>query len=95
MCKSLKAIVVIFFVATCLMHYSYATDLKLLYDDVNQPVLVTHANDARIFIVEKTGKIFAFSGVKKQLFLNQGHALSNYHKLFVNHVSPYKSLRFD
>ena len=54
----------------CLVHYSYAADLKLLHDDVNQPVLVTHANDSRIFIVEKTGKIFAFTGVNKQLFLD-------------------------
>jgi glucose/arabinose dehydrogenase len=70
MCNSLKAKFAIFFVATCFMHYSYAADLKLLHENVNQPVLVAHANDSRIFIVEKTGKVFAFSGKQKQLFLD-------------------------
>ncbi len=70
MCNSLKTIFAIFFVATSFMHYSYAANLRLLHDDVNQPVLLTHANDFRIFIVEKTGKIFAYKGTQKHLFLD-------------------------
>ena len=71
MCNSLKeAIIAIFTLTTCLVQISYAAELKLLHDDVNQPVLLTHANDFRIFIVEKTGKIFAYNGTQKYLFLD-------------------------
>ncbi|MBT8112328.1 MAG: hypothetical protein KJO47_01500, partial [Gammaproteobacteria bacterium] len=70
MCNSLKTIFAILFVATSFMHYSYAANLRLLHDDVNQPVLLTHANDFRIFIVEKTGKIFAYKCTQKHLFLD-------------------------
>ncbi len=71
MCNSLKeAIIAIFTLTTFLVQVSYAVELKLLHDDVNQPVLLTHANDFRIFIVEKTGKIFAYKGTQKHLFLD-------------------------
>ena len=71
MCNSLKeAIIAIFTLTTCLVQISYAAELKLLHDDVNQPVLLTHADGSFIFIVEKTGKIFAYKGTQKHLFLD-------------------------
>ncbi|QMU62418.1 MAG: glucose dehydrogenase [Gammaproteobacteria bacterium] len=71
MCNSLKgAIYAIFTVVTCLAQLSYAAELKLLLDDANKPILLTHADDSRIFMVEKTGKVFALNGTKKHLFLD-------------------------
>lgn len=71
MCNSLKeAIFAIFTIAACLVQLSYAAELKLLYDGVNQPVLLTHADSSHILIVEKTGKVFAFNGTQKHLFLD-------------------------
>ena len=51
---------------------SFAAELKLILQDLDAPVLVTHAYDSRNFLVEKTGKVFSFdnSAQEKHLFLD-------------------------
>jgi len=50
----------------------FATDLTLVIDDLDKPILVTHKDSSGIFVVEKTGKIFSYNKEyqEKTLFLN-------------------------
>lgn len=68
--NSIKFFILCFFILTWFVNSSYALDLALFNDDLNNPVLITHANDSRMFTVEKTGKIFAFEKQQKKLFLD-------------------------
>ena len=50
----------------------YAIGLNQVLEDLNLPVLLTHSNDSRIFVVEKTGKVFSYDEnfKERQLFLD-------------------------
>ena len=61
-------------VCSCVVLNAHAVGLALYIDNVDSPVLLTHAKDEndRIFVVEKTGKVFSFNslGKEKHLFLD-------------------------
>jgi len=50
----------------------FATDLTLVVDDLNNPILLTHTDSSAVFVVEKTGKVFSYSNSyqDKKLFLD-------------------------
>ncbi len=58
----------------CFVFDALAVELELYVDGLDSPVLLTHSNESsdRLFVVEKTGKIFSFSHVsrEKNLFLD-------------------------
>ncbi|MFK7815710.1 MAG: sorbosone dehydrogenase family protein [Gammaproteobacteria bacterium] len=68
--SSIKFFILCFFISTWLVSSGYAVDLALLEEDLTKPVLLTHANDSRIFVVEKTGKIFAYEKQQRKFFLD-------------------------
>lgn len=70
MYKRIKISLVLFLLATLFVQYVYAAEIKLLHDGFTQPVLLTHANDSRIFVIEKTGKVFNLNGKQKHLYLD-------------------------
>ena len=59
-------------VSYCIIFDAIAANLEPYVEDLNFPVLLTHVADdrSRVFIVEKTGYVFAYNGVQKYLFLD-------------------------
>lgn len=56
----------------CIFFNVIAAELESYIEDLNLPVLVTHAGDKsnRLFVIEKTGKVFAFNSKQKHLFID-------------------------
>lgn len=46
-----------------------AVNLELVAENLDKPILLTHANGPQIFLVEKTGKVFAFSAASDEKYL--------------------------
>ncbi len=72
MLNSTKFFVIIFLILGCLERPSIALELEFFGNNFDKPVLTTHSNDSRIFVVEKTGKIFSLNNnnTEKVLFLD-------------------------
>ncbi len=62
---------VVIFLSTFLLqiHPAVGVELQLVIEDLDSPVLFTHANDSRNFLVEKTGKVFSFEPNVKEKYL--------------------------
>jgi len=54
----------------CACFNVFAFELELFAEDFDKPVLLTHAGNSSVFVVEKTGKVFVFKNKDKQLFLD-------------------------
>ena len=54
------------------VNFSHALDLQLVAEDLDLPILLTHANGPENFVVEKTGKVFVYDAEfkNKTLFLD-------------------------
>ncbi len=57
----------------------FATDLALVIDDLDKPVLLTHVDGSGVFVVEKTGKVFLYSKnfQEKKLFLDTSSLITS------------------
>ena len=68
----LKSLLAAIFAALSCVNVVSATDLDLVIDGLDRPILLTHADNSGIFVVEKTGKVFLFNEEYqgKKLFLD-------------------------
>lgn len=64
--KIVKTLLAAILVALFCTHVVCAVDLVLVAEDLNKPILLTHANNSRVFIIEKTGKVYSYSEDLKQ-----------------------------
>ena len=70
--KHLKFLFAAILLAISCIPVAFAVDLVLVIDSLKKPILLTHANNSGVFVVEKTGKIFSYNKdfKEKKLFID-------------------------
>lgn len=68
----LKPLCVVVLATLFFVNEVYAAELRPVVDDLSAPILVTHADNSNIFVIEKTGKVYSYNEEykNKRLFLD-------------------------